>query len=120
MTPAVVDVLGASNPAGPFLVAGIKIVLDEQTPAIRRFAHDHADLTAGGALVAVIGSWRGLDARRDEEDRATPRTTLSDGGMTDPSVCTGLIHASSAQPAVGQPLALEGQSAAVGRAQPRD
>lgn len=59
LTAAVAPVLGVDNPATPFVVDGLKIVLDEETPAATRFAHNHQQQiqVAGAIAVACLVLW---------------------------------------------------------------
>lgn len=54
LTAAVASVLGVDNPATPFVVDGLKLVLDEETPAAIRFAHDHQQQIAIAGAIAVV------------------------------------------------------------------
>lgn len=55
---AVTSVLGAGNPAAPFIVAGLKEVLDAQTPALVRFAREHPEVGWAGVCMLVLFWWR--------------------------------------------------------------
>ena len=52
LTEAVDAVLGPGNPATPFIVVGLKQVLDARTPCLRRFAVDHKQELA---IVGILG-----------------------------------------------------------------
>jgi len=59
LTEAVAAVLGPLNPATPFVVAGLKQVLDANTPYLLRFAREHQqEVTIVGVGALVFLAWR--------------------------------------------------------------
>ena len=51
---AVAAVLGVENPAVPFVALGIKQVVDEETPAIVRFANQHPGIALAAACLVLF------------------------------------------------------------------
>ena len=60
LTAAVASVLGASNPAVPFVALGIKQVLDAETPRAVQLAHRYPEAAAAGAFLVLVFLWRYL------------------------------------------------------------
>jgi len=58
LTEAVASVVGTSNPATPFIVAGLKQVLDAETPAAIRFLRTHPEAGVVGAGVLLLVWWK--------------------------------------------------------------
>jgi hypothetical protein len=54
LTEAVVAVLGPANPATPFVVAGLKQVLDAETPYLVRLAREHQQEVAFLGVCALL------------------------------------------------------------------
>lgn len=60
LTAAVVSVLGYGNPAVPFVVVGIKQVLDAETPRAVQLAHQYPEAAVAGAFLILSLLWRYL------------------------------------------------------------
>jgi hypothetical protein len=58
LTEAVASALGLGNPATPFVVMGLKQVLDAETPVAIRFAREHPEVGLAGACVFLILLWK--------------------------------------------------------------
>jgi hypothetical protein len=58
LTAAVASVVGAANPATPFIVAGLKQILDAETPAAIRFLRTHPEAGVLGAGVLFLVWWK--------------------------------------------------------------
>lgn len=54
LTEAVATVLGASNPAVPFVVLGIKQVLDAETPRVVQLGYQHPEVLGFAVVCAVV------------------------------------------------------------------